>query len=110
MLKISVLFFSFLISTSIYAQNSLLDQLETTDDAETKVAATFKSFKIVNLETPKLVSKKHLNFVVAHRFGSIKNGYEDLFGLDFANTRLLFTYGLTDKINVSFARSRFGNP
>ncbi len=96
----------------IQAQNSLFDELEKdlVLSESKKVTAIFKSYKVLNLDTPKLVSKKHLNFVVAHRFETIKNGFEDLFGLDTANTRLSFTYGLTDAINVSFARSRFGNP
>ncbi|GGF62616.1 hypothetical protein GCM10011397_02110 [Wenyingzhuangia marina] len=78
-----------------------------TDEASTEVSSTFKSYKLVNFETPKLVPKNHLNFIVAHRFGSVKNGIEDLFGLDIASTRLQFVYGLSDKINLSFSRSKF---
>ncbi len=97
--------------SNMFSQENLLDKLRETSEEKVKtIGSTFKGFKIVNFETPKLVAKKHLNFVVAHRFGTIKNGFEDLFGLDVANTRLSFTYGLTDKINISFARSRFGNP
>jgi len=87
---------------------SLLDELEQESRNEkTNITSTFKSFKLVSFETPKLVPKKHLNFIVAHRFGTIKNGIEDLYGLDFASTRLQFVYGLTPKINLSFARSKF---
>lgn len=93
---------------SLSAQNSLLSQLEDVSDKQNiPISSTFKSYKIVNFETPKLVPKKHLNFIVAHRFGSVKNGIEDLFGLDEASTRLQFIYGLTDKINISFSRSKF---
>ncbi|MGY5352370.1 DUF5777 family beta-barrel protein [Wenyingzhuangia sp. IMCC45533] len=102
----SILFLLFLSHTQ--AQNSLLNELEKESDKErTTVTSTFKSYKLVNFETPKLVPKNHLNFIVAHRFGTIENGIEDLFGLDFASTRLQFVYGLTDKINISFSRSRF---
>lgn len=111
MLRIPGLLVVFLVTISISAQDNLLKELENKNNVtNNSISSTFKSFKIVNLETPKLVAKKQLNFVVAHRFGTIKNGFEDLFGLDLANTRLSFTYGLTEKINVSFARSRFGNP
>lgn len=90
------------------AQNSLLGQLESTNtEVKPLVKSTFKSYKLVNFETTKLVPKNHLNFIVAHRFGTIKNGIEDLFGLDIASTRLQFVYGLTDKINLSFSRSKF---
>ncbi|ANW94780.1 hypothetical protein AXE80_00045 [Wenyingzhuangia fucanilytica] len=106
--KFFFIFFCVLFQVSLFAQNSLLDQLSSTDNAEkTKVTSTFKSYKLVNFETPKLVPKQHLNFIVAHRFGTIKNGIDDLFGLDIASTRLQFVYGLTDKINLSFSRSKF---
>ncbi|MDO3693850.1 DUF5777 family beta-barrel protein [Wenyingzhuangia sp. chi5] len=108
MIKLTGLFFSLLLSGSLFAQNSLLDQLNETDsDEKVVVTSTFKGYKLVNFETPKLVPKNHLNFIVAHRFGTIKNGIDDLFGLDYASTRLQFVYGLTDKINLSFSRSKF---
>jgi hypothetical protein len=43
--------------------------------------------------------------VVSHRFGSVKNGFENLFGLDEAVTHLNFIYGLTEGINLSASRS-----
>jgi len=48
-----------------------------------------------------------LFFIVAHRFESVKNGIDDLFGLDNASTRLQFVYGITDGLNVGFSRSKF---
>lgn len=96
------------VSLSLSAQNSLLDELEESNNNDkVDVTSVFKSYKLVNFETPKLVPKDHLNFIVAHRFGTIKNGLEDLFGLDYASTRLQFVYGLTEKINVSFSRSKY---
>ena len=103
-------FFTFLLfcNVSLFSQSNLLDMIDdTTDETSTEVSSTFKSYKFVNFETPKLVPKNHLNFIVAHRFGSVKNGIEDLFGLDIASTRLQFVYGLSDKINLSFSRSKF---
>ena len=43
--------------------------------------------------------------MVSHRFGSVKNGFENLFGLDEAVTHLNFIYGLTEGINLSASRS-----
>lgn len=108
MFRIYQFFFVLLISFSSNAQNGLLDLLEESNSNNTvEVTSVFKSYKLVNFETPKLVPKSHLNFNVSHRFGTIKNGIEDLFGLDYASTRLQFVYGLTDKINISFSRSKF---
>ncbi|MEL6304000.1 MAG: DUF5777 family beta-barrel protein, partial [Bacteroidota bacterium] len=63
--------------------------------------------KIVNFESTKMVSKQELYFVVSHRFGSIKPGIEDFFGLDQAVTRLNFIYGISDGINIGVSRSSF---
>ena len=106
--KYFFLVFLLLCNVSLFSQSNLLDMIDDdTDEASTEVSSTFKSYKLVNFETPKLVPKNHLNFIVAHRFGSVKNGIEDLFGLDIASTRLQFVYGLSDKINLSFSRSKF---
>jgi len=90
----------------LFAQDDLLDEIDTeTPDNET--TATFKALKIVNFESTKLVAKKELSFIVAHRFGSIENGFENFFGLDDAVTRLNFVYGLSDNFNISLSRSSF---
>jgi len=109
MKKLLIGVFVFCFSGIIFAQNNLLNELEKGSNTEEKsnVTSIFKGYKLINFETPKLVPKKHLNFIVAHRFGSIKNGIEDLYGLDIASTRLQFVYGLTDKVNISFSRSKF---
>lgn len=89
-----------------YAQDDLLDEINT-EDENTYVSASFKGLKIVNFESTKLVAKKEFTFAVAHRFGSIENGLDTFFGLDDAVTRLNFIYGLTDNLNVSLSRSSF---
>ncbi len=92
-----------------FSQNDLLDEIDTTTKDNTKNYATaaFKGLKIVNFESTKLVAKKELNFIVAHRFGNLKNGVDTFFGLDEAVTRLNFVYGLTDGINIGVSRSSF---
>lgn len=89
-----------------YTQDDLLasiDKRDTTAFAE----AAFKGLKIVNFESTKLLSRREFYFVVSHRFGSISNGIDDFFGLDFANTRLQFIYGFTDGFNVGVSRHSF---
>lgn len=81
-----------------------IDNVPTEDEYE---IAAFKGLKIVNFESTKMVSKKQLFFVVSHRFGSIKTGIEDFFGLDQAVTRLNFIYGISDGINIGISRSSF---
>lgn len=89
------------------AQDDLLEEIDTVTVQNDYEIAAFKGLKIVNFETTKMVPKSRLYFVVSHRFGSIKTGIEDFFGLDQAVTRLNFIYGITDGINLGISRSSF---
>ncbi|KIQ14509.1 hypothetical protein RT99_21920 [Flavobacterium sp. MEB061] len=104
MKKLILLLFLFPLLT--YSQDDLLSGVEAPITKE-KVTSAFKALKIVNLESTKLAAKGDLYFVVAHRFGSIKDGFEGFYGLDNANTQIKFIYGLTPGINISAARSEF---
>ncbi len=94
----------FLFPCLLFAQDDLMDEIDTEDEPQYAEAA-FKGLKIVNFESTKLAGKKDFYFIVSHRFGSVKNGIEDLFGLDQAFTRLQFVYGISDGFNVGFSRS-----
>lgn len=87
--------------------DDLLSEIDTDSVGDQYASAAFKGLKIVNFESTKLVAKKELTFIVSHRFGSIKNGFDSFFGLDDAVTRLNFVYGITDGINVGVSRSSF---
>ncbi|MDT0558162.1 DUF5777 family beta-barrel protein [Ichthyenterobacterium sp. W332] len=91
----------------LYSQDDLLSEIDTDSIIENNISAVFKGLKIVNFESTKLVAKKELTFVVAHRFGSLENGFDTFFGLDDAVTRLNFIYGISDNFNVSISRSSF---
>lgn len=102
--KITLL--SILLPFFAFAQDDLLDEIDSTV-VDNSVSSAFKSLKIVNLESTKLAAKGDLYFVVSHRFDYLKNGFEDFFGMDNANTRLQFVYGLTDGITIHTSRSGF---
>jgi len=88
-----------------FAQDDLLSEIDVESESSTAVSSVFKGLKIINFESTKLVAKGGFYFVVSHRFGSVKNGFQNLFGLDEAVTHLNFIYGLTEGINVSASRS-----
>ncbi|WP_432671585.1 DUF5777 family beta-barrel protein [Flavobacterium sp. SM2513] len=98
--KLLFLFLPFL----SFAQNDLLSEIDTTISNQV-VTSAFKAIKIVNLESTKLAAKGDLYFVVAHRFGSVKDGFEGFYGLDNANTQIKFLYGWKDWLTISGARS-----
>lgn len=94
-----------LIPFSLFAQEDLLKDIDSTSSEKVKVESAFKALKIVNIESTKLASKGDFYFVVAHRFSSIKDGFEGAYGLDNAVTQLKFLYGITDGFTLSAARS-----
>jgi hypothetical protein len=106
MKKLNILFL--LLPLFVLSQeDDLLKEIDDATVSETYEIAAFKGLKIVNFESTKMVPQKQLYFVVSHRFGSIKTGIEDFFGLDQAVTRLNFIYGITDGINLGVSRSSF---
>ena len=88
------------------AQDDLLNEIDTVA-VDKQVQSSFKSLKIINLESTKLAAKGDFYFIVSHRFYYLKNGFDDFFGLDNANTRLQFLYGVTPWLTVHVSRSGF---
>src|SRR6476620_7256843 len=87
-----------------FAQEDLLAGIDSIPKRQ-PVESAFKGLKIVNLESTKLAAKGELYFIVAHRFGSVKDGFEGFFGLDNAVTQIKFVYGLNKWLSVAAARS-----
>lgn len=90
---------------SLFAQDDLLKDIDSVSSQKVKVESAFKALKIVNIESTKLAAKGDFYFVVAHRFSSVKDGFEGAYGLDNAVTQLKFLYGITDGFTLSAARS-----
>lgn len=103
MKKILVPFCLFLV-TLAYSQDDLLKSLDSTQTEESYSTATFKALQLVTLQTTKMPAKKEFYFVVSHRFGTVKDGFDSFFGLDNATTKLGGIYGVTDWLSVSLSR------
>lgn len=101
-----LILFLFFLPLSIFAQDDLLKDIDTVE-TNVKVESAFKSLKIINLESTKLAAKGDLYLVVAHRFDYVKNGFDDFFGMDNANTQIKVLYGVNDWLTVHVARSGF---
>lgn len=75
------------------------------------VLSTFKSPKLVLLQTNETQKKQNLAFWISHRFGDIggeSGGARSLFGLDDAtDIHIAFDYGISDDLTVGIGRSRF---
>ena len=95
----------------LFAQDDALAELEAMNADQGPVAnytlATFKAERIINAFSTKTTPKGDLAFLVQHRFGAVNTGWRNFFGLDNANTRLGFEYGITDWASIGIGRSSF---
>lgn len=90
----------------ISAQDDLLAELEQAEEPNYSLPA-FKAMRICNLQSTKLAEKGDFYLAIAHRFGPLNEGIETLFGLDMANTKIQFLYGLGDNLQISFSRESY---
>ena len=97
--------FYFGVIFSLMAQDDLLDLINEESAAVVPVTATFKATRIVNSQSIELARPKTLEFMILHRFGSMKNGVYDLFGMDEAAIRFDLKYGINDRISTGAGRS-----
>lgn len=103
--------FFYLTFTQVHAQN--LDSLMAADDVNAlsvPVTATFKTTRLVNLQTIEQVKQGELDFRITHRFDDIAGaggGITTLYGLDnVTDIRIAFDYGVKDWWTVGFGRSK----
>ncbi|MDA9863892.1 DUF5777 family beta-barrel protein [Flavobacteriales bacterium] len=94
-------------SSFCWAQDDLMDFFGE-DEGPTVVTSAFKAGRIINVQSPETSGEGEMNFIIAHRFGRLSDGWYDLFGLDNAQMRMGLDYGITDRIQVGVARSTFG--
>ncbi|TFH22709.1 MAG: hypothetical protein E4H10_13300, partial [Bacteroidia bacterium] len=86
--------------------DSMLRALESTPHPAYALS-TFKSTRVVlgqSVETP---VKGDLTFIISHRFGDIRGGMYDFFGLDQAHNRLGLEYGIGERVGLTFGRNSY---
>ena len=103
-MKRSILFF-LVFSFGLNAQDDLLDMIEDDNLNSEPVFATFKASRIVNSQSIELPRPGTLEFMILHRFGSMSDGFYDLYGMDEAVIRFDLKYGLNDFLAFGLGRS-----
>lgn len=104
---ISILCFVSLFSLTVVAQDSLLKDLEKEQKDNNKVTGAFKSSRVINGHSMEMLGAGMLDFRILHRFGPVKQGIGDLFGLDQASMRMGFDFGLSNDLTIGFGRTTF---
>ncbi len=96
-----------LFSQNLTAQTSLLDELGK-DEATTEYAKySFKTNRVINLHSLESTAAGVMDFKMSHRFNPVNKGLYDLFGLDGAQQRFGFDFGLTDNLTVGVNRNSY---
>jgi hypothetical protein len=86
---------------------SMLDGLD--DEPTTEYAEyAFKTNRIINLHSIENTAHGVMDFKISHRFGTVDDGFYDLFGIDQATQRFGFDYGVTDNFQVGVNRNSVG--
>ncbi|MAZ93037.1 MAG: hypothetical protein CMF58_01335 [Lentimicrobiaceae bacterium] len=90
-----------------FSQDDLMDLFESDEPSTEYAYATFKTTRISLGQSVENPANGNLIFDIQHHFGRLNTGIYDFFGLDQANTRLGFQYGITDWITIGLGRSSF---
>ena len=91
----------------VFAQDDLLDLINDESEKIEYVEYAFKGTRVANAQSLEIPKPKVLQFMIQHRFGSIENGFYDLFGTDYAIIRYDFSYGFNDVLALGLGRSSF---
>lgn len=84
------------------------DLLALVDDAKDQkeyLTNAFKTTRIVNTHSVEMLSPGVLDVRILHRFGTFNGGLDNLYGLDQANMRLGFDYGISKRLMIGVGRS-----
>lgn len=87
--------------------DELLQLLNDAPKKKRNVTATFKTTRVVTSHNIENTGKGVLDFRINHRFGAIQGGLTTFFGLDNANTRIGFDYGVTNWLSIGIGRNTF---
>ena len=96
---------STLLSGGLWAQDDLLELIQDDSNVSTPIWGTFKATRIVNAQSIEMPKPRILEFMILHRFGSMSDGFYDLFGMDEAVIRFDIKYGLNDHFSLGAGRS-----
>ena len=80
----------FLVSLA-FSQGDLFDLINDEPDKIEYIEYAFKGTRVANAQSLEIPKPKVLQFMIQHRFGSIENGFYDLFGTDYAIIRYDFS-------------------
>ncbi len=108
-----LLLLSAMLSLNAFSQDDLLELVNNNTEKQ-YVFATWKTYKLGNVQTTETVKKNHLEYRILHRFGNLADNTKTFnqiahtaFGIDNpSDIRMSLEYGITNDITVGLGRSR----
>ncbi|MBT8284197.1 MAG: hypothetical protein HKO75_02355 [Flavobacteriaceae bacterium] len=108
MKKLSFIFIFLLLSPLAVMSQETETDTEPQKEVDKPERATFESSYIIDNPTDVLSIKNTLEVHMAHRFGVVNSGTNDLIGIWApANIRIALSYALHDRLTIGFGTSKF---
>jgi Membrane bound beta barrel domain (DUF5777) len=108
MRQFSLFFLIVLFSSSLFAQDDLMNLLNQNTVPEINyTTATFKSTRIINGHSIEKMPPGQLDFRISHRFGLLNSGAYNLWGLDQANIHFSLEYGIFNWLMFGVGRGTY---
>ena len=76
-------------------------------NAQHETIAHFDGTRIINGHSVETLQEGEMESFIGHRFGELKGGGYELFGLDQSTIRIGLDYGIKSWLSVGFGRSSF---
>jgi hypothetical protein len=105
--KIAITCLIILITSSVFAQESLLNQVEAEQKSTNKVSGAFKSSRVINTHSIEMIGAGMMDVRILHRFGPVSQGAGELFGLDQASMRFGFDFGINKNLTIGIGRTTY---
>ena len=96
-----------LIVSQVFLTANIVSAQDEADDSPKPERKAFESPVLLENETDVINTKNTLQWNIQHRFGTVKNGSSDFYGLFAAsNIRLGFSYTLSDRLGIGFGLTK----
>lgn len=90
-----------------YSQDDSMSLLDDVPEPVEKIQNSFKTTKVINLQSLEVTDAGVFDFKINHRFGPVNSGAYDAYGLDGAITRIGGEYGVIPNLMIGLGRSSY---
>ena len=93
------------ITVQLFGQDDLIKLVDSGKPTKEYVSLAFKSSRVINAHSMEMIPRGNMDFRILHRFGLVNTGANNLWGLDQANMRFGFDFGILSNLTAGIGRS-----